>query len=456
MKTVATLVQHPVGQGGMMSGRLKVPGGVYRWIYDCGSDQRTSLDREIAVVSSQGPVDCLFISHLDNDHVEGVDRLLFTTTVGEVVIPYLDNVDKIVAAAHAMTTSSATGNYLALLSDVEGWFRQRGVERLIVIGSGDDGAEPSVPEPPLAPVGDGAREGPLVGKWFSPYQSITDKSSITTRYLNGASQAVSSRNAFSTGSSRRIRIAHRLSKRGYSKRRCMQSSGCLTTHPSSFLVCWKIVLEGKKLRSCYEEIWSNHNLVSMSLYAGPLTKSASQRFEVRSPYSFSRLDAAGWLLTGDMHLNVNRRREKFFSFYEWLAPNVGVFSLPHHGSDLNFDASVISKFPNAYQYIAAYGRNSYGIIGTDHETDDKWKWAAFCFSDRKPPHGIALGIFTVRMLAILGCVQSASRTTPLEFSRACLPKNFMRTVSIFRHRSGSATAKNEPRTTRGGLNQKRV
>lgn len=363
MKTLATLVQHPVGQGGMMSGRLEVPGGVYRWIYDCGSDQRTSLDREIAVVSSQGPVDCLFISHLDNDHVEGVDRLLSTTTVGEVVIPYLDNVDKIVAAAHAMTTSSATGNYLTLLSDVEGWFRQRGVERLIVIGSGDDSAEPSVPEPPLAPVGDGIREGPLVGKWYSPHQPITDKSSITTRHLNGASQAVSSRNGFlnwifSPYAHRPSPIQKRLFKKA------LHAEFGLSYHSSKFLLG---VLEDRsrrhKLRSCYEEIWSNHNLVSMSLYAGPLTKRASDRFDVRSPYSFSRLEAAGWLLTGDMHLNVNRRRERFFSFYEWLAPNVGVFSLPHHGSDLNFDASVISKFPNAYRYIAAYGRNSYGHPG---------------------------------------------------------------------------------------------
>ena len=75
MKTEVTLVQHPVGQGGMMSGRLEVTDGVYRWIYDCGSDQRPCLDREIAVVSSQGHLDRLFISHIDNDYVEGVDRL---------------------------------------------------------------------------------------------------------------------------------------------------------------------------------------------------------------------------------------------------------------------------------------------------------------------------------------------------------------------------------------------
>lgn len=47
------------------------------------------LGQEVMEVANGGHVDLLFLSHLDSDHVNGVDRLLALTTVGEVVLPLL-------------------------------------------------------------------------------------------------------------------------------------------------------------------------------------------------------------------------------------------------------------------------------------------------------------------------------------------------------------------------------
>src|SRR3546814_9614135 len=88
----ANLTQHPVGQGGMMSGLLEIPGGRFHWVYDCGSNQKGALTREIAKVAANGEIDCLFLSHLDSDHVNGLDQLLGNVRVREVVVPYLNNV----------------------------------------------------------------------------------------------------------------------------------------------------------------------------------------------------------------------------------------------------------------------------------------------------------------------------------------------------------------------------
>lgn len=132
------MTQHPVGQGGMMSGMVAIPGGRFYWVYDCGSNQTEALNREIALVAARGEVDCLFLSHLDSDHVNGIDRLLMATRVKEVVLPYLNELDRLITAAHDDTTGALTGGFLAFLSDIEGWFGTRGVERVTYIMPRDD------------------------------------------------------------------------------------------------------------------------------------------------------------------------------------------------------------------------------------------------------------------------------------------------------------------------------
>ncbi len=94
-----TLTQHPVGQGGMMSGLLTTSSSQFHWVYDCGSNQTGDLNREIDVVAAKGDMDFLFLSHLDSDHISGIDRLLSKTHVREVVLPYLNEIDRLVAAA---------------------------------------------------------------------------------------------------------------------------------------------------------------------------------------------------------------------------------------------------------------------------------------------------------------------------------------------------------------------
>lgn len=51
---------------------------------------------------------------------------------------------------------------------------------------------------------------------------------------------------------------------------------------------------------------------------------------------------------------------------------------------------------------------------------------------------------------------SKSFIAPLTFNNACLPKNFIKIVSILTQRSASGISRKAPRTTRGSLNQKRV
>jgi beta-lactamase superfamily II metal-dependent hydrolase len=61
-----------------------------------------------------------------------------------------------------------------------------------------------------------------------------------------------------------------------------------------------------------------------------------------------------------MHLNVGRRWKAFQAHYRQLLEQVNVFTLPHHGSEHNFTPQLPHAVPNALQFVAAAGRNSYG------------------------------------------------------------------------------------------------
>jgi glyoxylase-like metal-dependent hydrolase (beta-lactamase superfamily II) len=78
------MVQHAVGQGGLFSGEVTTQGKPRRWVYDCGSNQHDAPVREIKTVAAGGDLDLLFLSHLDSDHVGGVDQLLTQVKVREV------------------------------------------------------------------------------------------------------------------------------------------------------------------------------------------------------------------------------------------------------------------------------------------------------------------------------------------------------------------------------------
>lgn len=115
----------------------------------------------------------------------------------------------------------------------------------------------------------------------------------------------------------------------------------------------------KDLRDCYKSCFrGNHNRVSMSVYSGPKSD-LDQRlwhnfseFPFPRPFRWSR--AAGWIGTGDAHLNINRIRNAWERSYGPFLPNVSTLLLPHHGSSLNFSPELLRP-RNLVNCIASAG-----------------------------------------------------------------------------------------------------
>lgn len=97
----AKMRQCSVGQGGFFCGTLRTRGisgcdqKKYRWVYDCGSINKTELEREIKrEIPSGCTVNSLYFSHLHNDHINGLDILMNRCKVKQIVLPYLNESDK--------------------------------------------------------------------------------------------------------------------------------------------------------------------------------------------------------------------------------------------------------------------------------------------------------------------------------------------------------------------------
>lgn len=371
-----TLVQHAVGQGGLFCGTLTLGKKPLRWVYDCGSNQTGDLAREIGRVARGGDLDLLFLSHLDSDHVNGVDQLLSRIKVREVVLPYLDETALLAMLVQEAGHDTLSGMFVEAVSDLAGWFGSRGVEMITFVdwGDGEDTEGPIVPRVPE----DGS-EGDCHSKWTTEARPIEaliadphqgQGIAQIQRVASGAAQiAISNTSALNWVL---IPYVHQPSAKLMKAFNDALDAEFKTTDKKVIARTAKDRTVRAKLRNCYNELWSDHNLVSMTLYAGPIQQQGDDvelRIRLHHWDRYWHLrdasEAGGWMLTGDAHLDGLRRRQRFLKFYDTYLPLINVLMLPHHGSIHNHSDEVLDAMPELRIGFAAAGRNSYG-----HPHDD--------------------------------------------------------------------------------------
>lgn len=380
--------QFPVGQGGFHVGRLCYCGNPidigslvrkpqFVWAYDCGSDQSSALNTQIQSITGER-INVLFLSHLDSDHVSGVDKLLLTASnVEEIVLPYLDDTAWALHLASAAYSGALSGVFADLVADPAGWFGARGVRRITYVESNGDEDEGDVRPDPVEPSGEGDED--LDREQPNPEWSRTIPSSEgATAVVPSAAEII----RVPTGAVASISANGRNLNWVLSPYAFRPSTTKLSAFQAELDKLFGPGLSAKdyadaartntgrrKLRTCYDLVWKSHNLHSMALYAGPAVPWDDMGRCVARQGNFirSRIQP-GWLSTGDFDLSVRKRREKFLRYYACYAGMVGQLMLPHHGADLSFHASVLAKFPNLDFAIAAVGTNGHGHPGPSVQT----------------------------------------------------------------------------------------
>ncbi len=96
---------HPIGQGCFYTGKIRKYRSrhpEFNIVYDCGTvSDRDNLNSEILSFRESlftNTLDVLFLSHLDEDHVNGVTNLLSNITCKNIYLPYLTPLQRLFVA----------------------------------------------------------------------------------------------------------------------------------------------------------------------------------------------------------------------------------------------------------------------------------------------------------------------------------------------------------------------
>jgi len=395
----AVIRQEPVGHGGFHTGAFCFPDlhhPCLHWVYDCGSwhKARTALQKRIKglvkrVHRTKRPLDLLFVSHFDVDHVNGLHTLLDQLPVDTVVIPYLEPADAFVVVAAAVERQNATPatdpdwrkwllELHQIVFDPQSWFGRRGVRRVIRIRPGS-APEPGpaigegpLPLPELPGTGEG--EAPQARSFYPvfvrpdgsllPPRSATkaDKCEVMTVDA-GTLVGLATRNGVWTDWWF-VPYVHPISDQA---RRDLQAAIKRTLRVSrrdrlsdQLAHSLKHKAKRRELAELYRrEELDDANGISMSLYEGPISMSP---YKGPGYYSgrrtrFGRDQPSrhvGWLLTADAKLQNRDQRREWTQFFGARASKaVGALMLPHHGADGNFHESILEFAPDAKLFFTA-------------------------------------------------------------------------------------------------------
>lgn len=354
--------QLPIGQGCFHTGSIghqsihdQAP---LNYIYDCGSTDRAALTAAIQVyVAGRDQLQALFVSHLDNDHVAGLDQLLARVSVESVYIPYVDDALALMDLLEAEASGAISASLIEAAIEPELWFGRRGVRRVVRVGPG--GGAP----PDGLPVGGGPmpETGPVVLKESPPAKPVKKgKDGLPVELLELSAGAVLAVMA----------QTHRLdwmlypyvdpapieNRKAFGKaiEAALNLSSLSELSADRLSRALRDQKERRKLKECYEEIVPGgarraHNRVSMSLYSGPASPHPATHWEYSAYASYHRYwlleqrprETVGWIGTGDALLSREAIRAAWFNAFRSLERKVSTLLLPHHGSRHSFHPELL-------------------------------------------------------------------------------------------------------------------
>ncbi|MDE0211898.1 MAG: MBL fold metallo-hydrolase [Boseongicola sp.] len=381
-----TRLQYPIGQGCFHAGIIREGDAVYHddhafhYVYDCGSDDRKALGEAIDSYKNQVPhVDALFVSHLDNDHVNGLDRLLSVVKVDTVYVPYVNEVVLVLELIQAELDGALSVSLIEASMDPGNWFRSRGVRRVVGVEESPDDGAPGTggDDDPVRP------EGPRTERKID--SELGDPNVQEATGMGSGIEVVASgyRVPIRDRSLNWALVPHvdpapreRLDRFEEELRKTLGLSAEEPVTSTQLANAMREKSERERLRECYDEIVPGgarrmHNRVSMSLYSGPVSIEEEQEWchrvlcgpdwraeELIELFWSCEVGAVGWIGTGDATLNVKKVRTAWKGTYRPYRDRVATLLLPHHGSKRTFHCDVLDYLPYLEICAASAGRRS--------------------------------------------------------------------------------------------------
>ena len=429
MGLINTRMQHAVGQGFFHTAELHEEGTLrLRYVYDCGAMTKYQVARSNRIkgylksVGAHATLDLLFISHVHADHLNGLTQLLDSkkgVAVDTIVLPFFNVADRLIAYARDAIEDPATlvdNFYREFVIDPTTALSGFGPRQILFM-------VPGGPDSPGAPDLDGGRpEGPdghdmqglrdekgqvtwkpLGRGWINSPNDRTHAESALPRPIVAtlpdsvglvspsidpnlglwllspfvdpavdAQQAVFFRALLKA-------LNHGVSAKAKMKAAALKSWLAVPTNLRDL-----VTNRTGDLTQAYSAVSKNLNITSMCLYSGPLPDGVTRpegHHGVFGTWNAQGKGGIAWLGTGDAALKEKARRRSFLKHYRKLLGEVVTLTIPHHGSEGNFDAELLTKVDPSFCIVAA------DAIGT-------WRHPDTAVVQTVASHGLFLSVVT--------------------------------------------------------------
>jgi len=373
----------PVGQGLFSYGSLgplRREQPFFQWVYDCGTDsepkQQTidgALDIMAARTSGQDQLNLLFISHLHEDHINGISSLLRRLkSVDTVLLPYV-SFERLVLFA---IEGGIDGNdpVFRFFTDPVGYLTSQGdvvIERILfVLPSGESGVaeEDQAPKFPEAPQG-----AMLVAKATAP-----EGAAYVTNAENGKGPI---REFLPAGGSITVDAFWVFIPYNDDLRVVLPPQWISEVQQRKAKLASVASVEDRslalyELKTLYRDLFGSakQNALSLYLYTGPLVEiQPPRRMHIRVDLSTYETGArhrtrlwahasshdpeqpkASLIYTGDGTLKAKHRLDRMIDFFgQHRIDRCAVFQVMHHGSRYNWCSGLAARIAPCFSIFSS-------------------------------------------------------------------------------------------------------
>jgi beta-lactamase superfamily II metal-dependent hydrolase len=361
----------PVGQGAFYLERFIVNSRKINVIYDCGSNTDIKLvKRQICNnFEKSEEIHALFLSHLDEDHVNGIPHLLEHCKVKKMFFPLLtEESRKLIQLKYLISSNShSTGDFFyQFLSNPQGALNSLQLERqpqlLRISGSGSN--PESFDNADIQVVSSGENVSELI---FENECTIAQEWIYVPFNFRQESRYKQLKEA----------LRDELHD-NYDADQLLSHS----ENDNSYIT---------KIKNAYRRVKGNFNTNSMTLFSGirdnTVTQQCLSHFNIPYNYPFCQRFANGCLYTGDYDASSPEKwRELHQAYYPYL-DYIGCVQVPHHGSFHSY-SNKFSKIRTCAWYVISAGhknqyRHPHGSVLKDILINKKYPYIVTECADSK-------------------------------------------------------------------------
>ncbi len=346
---------HPIGHGAFYTEQIEYNGSKCHIVYDCGSKRKEMLKDEIDRTFRVGEeILAVFISHLDTDHVNGLEHLLNRCKVKYVFLPVLTDDEKWV-----LMLEDENKNIWDLIMN----------PRETISGFAADDPPVIIEISPVMsqePDRFADEDSPAMDEDVDPYEEDGSFRMYPEKGMAKKAKTLRSGTCIQiSGVNDWVYIPYNINQKTFMPDiiKQLQKLGLEEYSPEIYPRLSQ--KEQEDVRNVLSDVIKNNkNKNSMTLYSGSSKQGRRYRryhviFECDRSCIIEHRYLNGCLYLGDFKLSEDSTR-KLADYYQKYCENVLVVQVPHHGSEDNFHEDILEKFPHSRIYFISAPENDKG------------------------------------------------------------------------------------------------